>query len=102
MNVASLGTISSADSHQAPSKAEAAKNFESMVIGAMLTPMFKTMGDAPAPFGGGQEAKEFQPFFISAIAKSMEARGGLGLSGVIEAALAPKAEPQKDPEQKAQ
>lgn len=94
MNIESLRGLPTAAS-KPPTTTEAAKKFEAMVIGAMLTPMFKTMGDAAGPFGAGQEAKEFQPFFISAIAKAMEARGGLGLSGVIEAALAPKSATQK-------
>jgi flagellar protein FlgJ len=46
------------------------------------------MGKADAPFGGGSAEKQFQPFLIDAIAKSMEARGGLGLTPMISASLA--------------
>ena len=70
--------------------AKTAQKFEAMVIGAMLKPMFKTVGKADAPFGGGMAGKEFEPMFISAIAKEMEARGGLGLKPAIEAAMAAK------------
>jgi flagellar protein FlgJ len=74
----------------ASASTKAAKKFEAMVIGAMLTPMFKTIDKASAPFGGGSVEKEFQPFFISAVAKAMEARGGLGLGPEIQSAMAAK------------
>lgn len=76
----------------AGSAAATADKFESMAIAAFLKPIFATMGKADAPFGGGAVEKHFQPFLIDAIAKSMEARGGLGLKPMIESALAaPKA-----------
>jgi Rod binding domain-containing protein len=74
------------------SAAATADKFESMALAAFLKPIFATMGKADAPFGGGSVEKHFQPFLIDAIAKSMEARGGLGLKPMIESALAaPKA-----------
>ncbi|MDD2876507.1 MAG: rod-binding protein [Acidiphilium sp.] len=66
----------------------AAHKFESMAIAQFLKPIFATMGKADAPFGGGSAARQFQPFLIDAIAKSMESRGGLGLAPMIENALA--------------
>ncbi|MGC9269461.1 rod-binding protein [Acidiphilium sp.] len=68
-------------------RAAAAQKFEAMAISQLLKPIFATMGKADAPFGGGSAARQFQPFLIDAIAKSMEARGGLGLTPMIESAL---------------
>lgn len=67
--------------------AGAADKFEAMAISQMLKPIFATIGKADAPFGAGSTARAFQPFLIDAIAKSMEARGGLGLAPMIEAAI---------------
>lgn len=71
----------------ANANAGAAAKFEAMAISQMLKPIFATMGKADAPFGAGSTARAFQPFLIDAIAKSMEARGGLGLAPMIEAAI---------------
>jgi Rod binding domain-containing protein len=65
-----------------------AQKFEAMAIAQFLKPIFETMGKADAPFGGGTAARQFQPFLIDAIAKSMEARGGLGLTPMIKTTLA--------------
>jgi Rod binding domain-containing protein len=65
-----------------------AQKFESMAIAQFLKPIFATMGKADAPFGGGSAEQQFQPFLIDAIAKSMEARGGLGLTPMITSTLA--------------
>ncbi len=66
---------------------KAAHHFEAMAIAQLLKPMFSSAGSAQAPFGGGTVEKSFRPFFIDAIAKSIEARGGLGLAPMIERAL---------------
>ncbi|WP_039887552.1 MULTISPECIES: rod-binding protein [unclassified Acidiphilium] len=66
---------------------KAAHHFEAMAIAQLLKPMFSSVGSAQAPFGGGSVEKSFRPFFIDAIAKSIEARGGLGLAPMIERAL---------------
>lgn len=68
--------------------AQAAQKFEAMAIAQFLKPMFASMGKADAPFGAGSTGRTFQPFLIQAIAKSMEARGGLGLAPMIRAAMA--------------
>lgn len=70
--------------------AAAAHKFEAMAIAQLLKPMFATLGKAEPPFGSGGASKEFRPFLIEAIAKSMEARGGLGLAPMIEQALSAK------------
>ena len=95
MKLPSLGDAPAVASRNSVNLAKTAKSFETMVIGAMLTPMFKTIGKADAPFGAGSAEKEFRPFFISAVAKAMEARGGLGLSSEIETVMAEKTGGQK-------
>ncbi len=65
----------------------AAHKFEAMAIAQLLKPMFASAGSAAAPFSGGAVEKSFRPFFIDAVAKSIEARGGLGLAPMIEKAL---------------
>ncbi len=66
---------------------QAAHKFEAMAIAQLLKPMFASAGSAAAPFSGGAVEKSFRPFFINAVAKSIEARGGLGLAPMIEQAL---------------
>lgn len=101
MPAASSGTVQAISLPQAParprfaagaagsaSNAVAAEKFEAMAIAQFLKPMFHDMGKADAPFGGGTTERQFQPFLIDAIAKSMEARGGLGLKPMIENAMA--------------
>lgn len=67
---------------------QAAHKFEAMAISQLLKPIFASAGQAAPPFGGGVVEKSFRPFLIDAIAKQMEARGGLGLAPMIEHALA--------------
>lgn len=71
--------------------AAAAHKFEAMAIAQLLKPIFATLGKADPPFGSGGAVRAFRPFLIEAIAKSMEARGGLGLAPMIEQALSAKA-----------
>lgn len=95
MNVSSIAAPSTLPASSSKNSLATAKKFEAMAIGAMLTPMFKTLGKADAPFGAGSAEKEFRPFFISAIADAMEARGGIGLVPEIEAAMTDKGGAQK-------
>lgn len=73
---------------EATNIAQAAQKFEAMAIAQMLKPIFASAGQAAPPFGGGMVEKSFKPFLIDAVAKEMEARGGLGLAPMIEHALA--------------
>jgi flagellar protein FlgJ len=75
----------SADS--AAAIAKQARDFETMAIGQLLTPIFDTV-DAPDPmFGGSPAEKTWQPFLINAIAAQMENDGGLGLAAQIATSL---------------
>ncbi len=60
----------------------AAKAFEAMTLDQMLQPMFATLGSDPM-FGGGEAEQTLQPLLVTEMAKLMEQRGGLGLSGPI-------------------
>ncbi len=61
----------------------AAQDFEAMTLDQMLQPMFATLDTDPL-FGGGEAEKTLQPLLITEMAKLMEERGGLGLSGAID------------------
>jgi peptidoglycan hydrolase FlgJ len=59
-----------------------AKGFEASFLSVMLGQMFE--GTEPeAPFAGGAGESAFRSFMTDAMAKSMTARGGVGLSGVV-------------------
>jgi flagellar protein FlgJ len=87
MNIAGLSATYAPNS---AAIAKQAKEFESMAISQMLAPMFDTVDTPDALFGGSPAEKTFQPFLLDAIAKQMEAGGGLGLADQIAAALKEK------------
>jgi Rod binding domain-containing protein len=66
---------------------QAAKNFESMAIAALLKPMFASVDQPASPFGGGSAEQAWQPFLEQGIAQEMERSGGLGLAPAIAVAL---------------
>ena len=61
-----------------------------MAISQLLTPMFDTVDTPSALFGGSSADKSWQPFLMDALAKQMEADGGLGLADQITAAMKEK------------
>ena len=67
--------------------AKAARDFEAMVLGEFLKPMF----DAPEPkknlFGGGTGERTWKPMLIDEIGKQIAASGGLGLAAPIRDAM---------------
>lgn len=62
---------------------KAAQDFESMAINQMLQPMFETVDDSDNIFSGGIGEKQFKPMLVEQIAKEIEDRGGIGLTGAI-------------------
>ena len=66
---------------------KAAKRFEAMAIGQLLEPIFKTVDMAHGLFGGGAGEQMWWPMLVQAIAKQIEARGGLGLAKPIYEAM---------------
>ena len=65
----------------------AARKFEQMAIGQLLTPMFATIDLSKDAFGGGAGEAAWQPMMIDAMAKQIEARGGLGLAAPVYAEM---------------
>ncbi len=89
-------TVSASTSVRAPHAASPAAlksqaaAFETMAISQLLAPMFDTVGPPDAQFGGSSAEKTWQPFLVEAIARQMEADGGLGLANQIATALQAK------------
>ena len=58
----------------------AAKAFEGMTLGALLAPVFATVGGARGMFGGGSAEAMWRPMLVQEIGKELAAGGGLGLA----------------------
>jgi peptidoglycan hydrolase FlgJ len=88
MNPVSATLPKSPTAPAAPDKTwKAATDFEAMVLGEFLRPMFATVDDSKNPFGGGQAEAMWRPMLVEAVAQQIAAAGGLGLSGPIHAAM---------------
>jgi len=61
---------------------QTATEFESMVIGELIAPMFEAL-DSEGLGGGGAGERMFRPMLVREYAKSLVAAGGIGLSDVI-------------------
>lgn len=63
---------------------QSAKDFEAMALGEFLSPMFQTVdadgGGAKGIFGGGSAEETWKPMLTREMAKTMAAKGGLGLA----------------------
>lgn len=70
--------------------AQQARDFESTAISQLLAPIFDTVQTPDPQFGGSEAEKTWQPFLLEAIARQMQADGGLGLVNQIETALQQK------------
>ena len=58
----------------------AAKAFEGMTLGALLAPVFATVGGTRGMFGGGTAEAMWRPMLVQEIGKELAAGGGLGLA----------------------
>lgn len=67
--------------------AKAAEEFEAMLLAQLLQPMFDSVKAPSIAGGGGVGEAPFQALLIDNYARSMAARGGLGFSDAIKAAL---------------
>ncbi len=65
---------------------QSAKEFESMFIGEMLTPMFDTV-PTDSEFGGGEAEGTWKSLMIQQYGKQVSAAGGIGLSDSIKAKM---------------
>ena len=63
--------------------AATARQFEAMVLGQFLAPMFQTVDTSKGLFGGGDGEAAWKPMLVQELAKQVAARGGLGLAGPI-------------------
>ena len=66
---------------------KAAKDFEAMVLGEFLKPMFETVSSKRNPFSGGNGEETWKPMMVEEIGKQIAASGGLGLAAPIHAAM---------------
>lgn len=62
--------------------AKTAKEFEAMVVGELIAPMFEAL-DTDGFGGGGAGEKMFRPMLVREYAKSIVASGGIGLSDAV-------------------
>jgi len=65
-----------------PKIQKVAHDFEQMVIGQLLGPMFEGI-DSNGPFGGGSSEAMFRPMLIDEYAKTMAKAGGLGIADSV-------------------
>ncbi len=59
---------------------KAARDFEAMAIGELLTPMFATVDTAHGVTGGGDAESTWRPMLTQEMAKHLAGHGGLGLA----------------------
>lgn len=66
-----------------PAKAKAwktAQDFEAMVLGQLVAPMFATVATSKGMFGGGAAEEQWKPMLSQEIGKHVAKGGGLGLA----------------------
>lgn len=61
---------------------QTAQDFEAMVVGELIAPMFEAL-DSEGLGGGGAGERMFRPMLVREYAKNIVANGGIGLSDVI-------------------
>ncbi len=65
-----------------PEIKKAAKDFESMLIGQLMAPMFNAL-KTDGMFGGGSGEEMFRPMLLEQYAKGVTQAGGIGLADGI-------------------
>jgi len=86
MNIAPAGTVPAATAlspDQIAKTRKSAQDFEAMVLGEMLQPMFKTVDTSKGLFGGGQGEATWKPMLVEEMAKSIAKQGGLGIADAV-------------------
>ena len=66
-----------------PAKAKAwkaAQDFEAMVLGQLVAPMFATVETSKGMFGGGAAEEQWRPMMAQEIGRHVAKGGGLGLA----------------------
>ena len=59
---------------------KAAQEFEAMVLGQLVAPMFATVETSKGPFGGGTAEEAWRPMLSQEIGKHIARGNGLGLA----------------------
>jgi flagellar protein FlgJ len=62
---------------------KSAQDFEGMVLGEMLQPMFKTVDTSKGLFGGGQGEATWKPMMVDEMAKTIAKNGGIGIADSV-------------------
>jgi peptidoglycan hydrolase FlgJ len=86
MDAAKVAGIGAAASDPARIR-KAANDFEAMVIGQFLEPMFDTVDTTKSAFGGGSAEAAWKPMMVQEIGKQIAAHGGFGLAAPVYAAM---------------
>ena len=66
---------------------QSAQDFEAMVIGQFLQPMFDTVDLGKSTLGGGAGESAWQHMLVQEFGKQIAAHGGLGLAGPVYDAM---------------
>ncbi len=80
MRVLPQNLIASATPQQVASARKTAQQFEGMVLGQMLQPMFATTDFSKNSFFGGAAESTWQPMMVDEISKGIAKSGGLGIA----------------------
>ena len=64
----------------------AAREFEAVMLTALLKPVFEGI-DTPAPFGGGEGERMWRGLLVERYAEEMAAAGGIGIADAVRAEL---------------
>lgn len=59
---------------------KAAQDFEAMVLGQLIAPMFATVETSKGPFGGGAAEEAWRPMLSQEIGRHIARGNGLGLA----------------------
>ncbi|MEJ0023016.1 MAG: rod-binding protein [Alphaproteobacteria bacterium] len=75
-------TKSTPEPQPTPEVKKSAKDFESMLIGQLMAPMFEAL-KTDGMFGGGSGEEMFRPMLLEQYAKGITQAGGIGLADGI-------------------
>ncbi|MCC6719736.1 MAG: rod-binding protein [Acetobacteraceae bacterium] len=62
---------------------QSAQDFEAMVLGQLVAPMFATVETSKGPFGGGAAEETWRPMLAQEVGKHIARGGGLGLAAPV-------------------
>ena len=62
---------------------KSAVDFEALVLGEMLQPMFKTVDTSKGLFGGGAGESTWKPMMVDEMAKAIAKGGGIGIAAAV-------------------